>query len=69
MADRALTWENAKGNDYLIYDNPDFGTNLDGYEVNTVYTVWGYGNVFEDNSANLNGAPGYCYNVETGADE
>lgn len=58
----ADSWVDVKGNDYLLAGNVGNNSINDGFQVHSVYTGWGEGNVFDANTANVNG-PGYGFNV------
>jgi len=58
-------WMNVKGNNYRISGNVGVNTGDDGYGVHRVIQGWGNDNVFENNSATVNGA-GYGFYVQGG---
>jgi Right handed beta helix region len=60
----AKGWVNVKGNDWTIEGNTGVDSWENGYEVHQVYPGWGYGNVFRDNRADVNGS-GYGIYVQS----
>lgn len=60
----ATSWVNVKGNDWTIIDNTGVDSNKDGFSDHQVYPGWGIDNVFESNSAAVNG-PGYGFFVQS----
>jgi hypothetical protein len=64
VASAATSWVNVKGNDWLVTGNKGTDSDKDGFSVHQVYPGWGYGNVFRDNQADVNG-PGYGVYVQS----
>jgi hypothetical protein len=60
----ATSWVNVKGNHWTIIDNTGIDSNKDGFSDHQVYSGWGIDNVFESNSATVNG-PGYGFYVQS----
>jgi hypothetical protein len=60
----AKGWVNVKGNDWTVEGNTGIDSWENGYEVHQVYPGWGYGNVFQDNRAEVNGS-GYGIYVQS----
>ncbi|MCU1424884.1 MAG: hypothetical protein JWM51_1175 [Microbacteriaceae bacterium] len=56
----ADSWVDVKGNGYLIEGNTGVNTPGDGYQTHEILDGWGTGNVFRDNTAEVNG-PGFGY--------
>ncbi|HEV3174249.1 MAG TPA: hypothetical protein VGZ32_28125 [Actinocrinis sp.] len=56
----ATGWVNAKGNDYLIKGNTGHNSSQDGFQTHQILSGWGQDNVFEGNTAVVNG-PGYGF--------
>jgi hypothetical protein len=52
------SWVDVKGNGYLLESNSGSVTLLDAFQVHSVLSGWGGGNVFRNNSV-LSGVPGY----------
>lgn len=57
-ANYADSWVDIKGNGYLLEANSGSGTLLDAFQVHSVVTGWGGGNVFRSNTV-IDGVPGY----------
>lgn len=55
-------WVNAKGNGYLIAGNTGRTSPKDGFQTHQILPGWGTDNVFEDNTAVVNG-PGYGFHL------
>jgi len=64
VASAATAWINVKGNDWTVEDNTGTYSIGDGFQVHQVYPGWGIGNVFKNNSANVEG-PGYGFYVQS----
>jgi hypothetical protein len=60
----ATSWVNVKGNRWTIIDNTGIDSNTDGFSDHQVYPGWGLDNVFESNSAAVNG-PGYGFYIQS----
>jgi nitrous oxidase accessory protein NosD len=60
--DAADSWVNVKGNGWTIEDNTGVDTPLDGFQTHVILDGWGEHNVFDRNTATLNG-PGYAINI------
>ena len=56
----ASAWVNAKGNSYLIKGNTGRDSYQDGFQTHQILAGWGQGNVFEGNTAIVNGT-GYGF--------
>jgi len=56
----ASGWVNAKGNDYLIKGNTGRNSAQDGFQTHQILAGWGQNNVFEGNSATVDGS-GYGF--------
>ena len=56
----ASAWVNAKGNGYLIKGNTGRESSQDGFQTHQILSGWGQDNVFEGNTAVVNG-PGYGF--------
>lgn len=56
----ASGWVNAKGNDYLIKGNVGRSSYQDGFQTHQILSGWGMDNVFEGNTAIVNGT-GYGF--------
>ncbi|MGW1624474.1 right-handed parallel beta-helix repeat-containing protein [Streptomyces sp. NPDC002172] len=54
------SWVDVKGNDWLIKDNVGSHSREDGFQTHRILDGWGTGNVFQDNSAQVDG-PGYGF--------
>jgi hypothetical protein len=52
----ADSWVDVKGNDWLIEGNTGIDSYLDGFQVHNVEEGWGRGNVFRNNTAQVNGS-------------
>jgi parallel beta-helix repeat protein len=58
----ADSWVNVKGNDWQILGNTGHGSSQDGFTVHQILDGWGINNIFENNTAVVDG-PGYGINV------
>lgn len=58
--DRADSWVDVKGNDWIIEGNSGVDSPLDGFQTHEVVDGWGTRNVFRGNSAVVNG-PGFGF--------
>ncbi|MFF4649106.1 right-handed parallel beta-helix repeat-containing protein [Streptomyces sp. NPDC001380] len=58
------SWVDVKGNDWLIQGNTGTHSLADGFQTHQVVDGWGKGNVFKDNTAQVDG-PGYGFNVQS----
>lgn len=63
VASAATAWINVKGNDWLVKGNVGIQSLKDGFQVHQILAGWGEGNVFETNTATVDG-PGYAIYVE-----
>jgi hypothetical protein len=59
------SWMEIKGNDYQIIENQGTGAITDGFQVFTVRSGWGNGNVFRRNVADVQ-APGVGFRISSG---
>jgi hypothetical protein len=60
----AISWVNVKGNHWTIIDNTGIDSDKDGFSDHQVYPGWGLDNVFESNSATVDGS-GYGFYVQS----
>jgi nitrous oxidase accessory protein NosD len=58
----ADSWVDVKGNDWLIEGNEGTNSPLDGFQTHEILDGWGTGNVFSDNTADVNG-DGFGYSL------
>ncbi|MDR7082545.1 hypothetical protein J2X01_001834 [Arthrobacter ginsengisoli] len=58
----ADSWVDVKGNDWMIENNSGRNSPRDGFQTHEIVDGWGTGNVFRNNSAELNG-PGFGYSL------
>ena len=58
----ADSWVDVKGNDWVIEGNVGTTSPLDGFQTHEILDGWGTGNVFRDNTANVNG-PGFGFSL------
>jgi Right handed beta helix region len=58
----ADSWVDVKGNNWTINHNTGTDSRQDGFQVHVIMDGWGEGNVFEHNTATVNG-PGFAINV------
>lgn len=58
----ADSWVDVKGNGWTIEDNTGVDAPLDGFQTHAIVDGWGERNVFDRNTATVNG-PGYAINV------
>ncbi|HWH96765.1 MAG TPA: right-handed parallel beta-helix repeat-containing protein [Pseudolysinimonas sp.] len=65
-ANYADSWVDVKGNGYLLESNSGSGTLLDAFQVHSVVTGWGGGNVFRSNAV-TGGVPGYEVRISSSA--
>jgi len=56
----ADSWVDVKGNDWTIVANTGVNAPTDGFQVHEIVEGWGVGNVFEANTADVNG-PGFGF--------
>jgi len=63
-ANYADSWVDVKGNGYLLESNSGSDTLLDAFQVHSVMTGWGGGNVFRSNTV-IDGVPGYEVRVSS----
>lgn len=59
----ADSWMDVKGNNYLIENNTGTNTLLDGFQVHHPVEGSGEGNIFKNNTCNVNAA-GYGFNIK-----
>jgi parallel beta-helix repeat protein len=64
VASAATAWINVKGNQWTISGNVGVHSIKDGFQVHSVYSGWGFNNVFRANQAQVDG-PGYGYYVQS----
>jgi hypothetical protein len=64
VASAASAWVNVKGNSWTITGNVGKHSLKDGFQVHRVYTGWGQANVFQSNTAQVDG-PGYGFYVQS----
>ncbi|MET1021933.1 MAG: right-handed parallel beta-helix repeat-containing protein [Arthrobacter sp.] len=60
--DGADSWVDVKGNDWTIDNNSGRNSPLDGFQTHEIDVGWGTGNVFRNNTAEVNG-PGYGFSL------
>lgn len=58
----ADSWVDVKGNGWTITGNTGKNSPVDGFQVHSVVDGWGMSNVFEDNTADVNGS-GYGFHL------
>jgi hypothetical protein len=63
-ANYADSWVDVKGNGYLLEANSGRDTLLDAFQVHSVATGWGGGNLFRSNTV-IDGVPGYEVRVSS----
>lgn len=63
----AESWVNVKGNGWQILGNTGRGSSQDGFSVHQILDGWGVDNVFDGNTAVVDG-PGYGINVTKNKD-
>ena len=56
------SWVDVKGNDWLIKGNVGSHSREDGFQTHQILDGWGTGNVFQDNTAQVDG-PGYGFHL------
>ncbi|MDY7528411.1 MULTISPECIES: right-handed parallel beta-helix repeat-containing protein [unclassified Cryobacterium] len=56
----ANAWVNVKGNNWTIDSNTGTNSPQDGFQTHEILDGWGTGNIFRNNTANVNG-PGYGF--------
>jgi hypothetical protein len=56
----ANAWVNVKGNNWTIDSNTGTNSPQDGFQTHEILHGWGTGNIFRNNTANVNG-PGYGF--------
>lgn len=59
----ADSWVDVKGNGWTIENNSGRNSPLDGFQTHEIVDGWGTGNVFRNNSADVNG-PGFGYSLK-----
>ncbi|HEX4401749.1 MAG TPA: right-handed parallel beta-helix repeat-containing protein [Galbitalea sp.] len=58
----ADSWVDVKGNDWTIEDNVGRDSPNDGFQTHQILSGWGTDNVFEDNTADVDG-PGFGFHI------
>lgn len=58
----ADSWVDVKGNDWTIDNNSGRNSPADGFQTHEIVDGWGTGNVFRNNTAEVNG-PGFGYSL------
>ena len=58
----ADSWVDVKGNDWTIDNNSGTNSPVDGFQTHEIVDGWGTGNVFRNNTAEVNG-PGFGYSL------
>jgi hypothetical protein len=58
----ADSWVDVKGNGWLIENNIGKNSVNDGFQTHQILDGWGTGNIFTNNTANVNG-PGYGFHI------
>ncbi len=58
----ADSWVDIKGNDWRIENNSGRNSPMDGFQTHEILDGWGTGNVFRNNTAEVNG-PGFGYSL------
>ena len=61
-SDGGSAWINVKGNGYLIQGNTGHDSPEDGFQTHEILKGWGTGNIFKDNTADVDG-PGYGFHL------
>ncbi|WP_406440001.1 right-handed parallel beta-helix repeat-containing protein [Streptomyces sp. NBC_00631] len=61
------SWVDVKGNDWLIKGNVGSHSREDGFQTHRILDGWGTGNVFQDNTAQVDG-PGYGFHFAPAED-
>lgn len=56
----ADSWADIKGNGWLIENNSGRNSPMDGFQTHEILDGWGTGNIFRNNTADVNG-PGFGY--------
>jgi hypothetical protein len=60
------SWVDVKGNNYVIEDNTGKKTQEDGFQTHEIIDGWGTGNVFRNNTIDLDGGSGVGINDTVG---
>ncbi|MDX2537144.1 MULTISPECIES: right-handed parallel beta-helix repeat-containing protein [Streptomyces] len=58
------SWVDVKGNGWLLQGNTGSNSPEDGFQTHQLVNGWGTGNIFKDNTANVDG-PGYGFHLTT----